>query len=123
MAGLQWIRLDTTFFENNKVTDLVDANQHRVVVAHLSAMCHAGKTGTDGYIRENALRRFAATKKDAYLLVDAGLWIPQPGGWSINDWDEYQVADAAAKRRSDKARDAAQRRWNLRNGAEYDHAP
>jgi hypothetical protein len=121
MAGLQWIRLDTTFFDNNKIADLVDTNQHRVIITHLSAMCHAGKTGTDGYIRENALRRFAATRKDGQVLVDSGLWIPAPGGWNINDWAEYQVSDDAARKRSDDARRAALSRWHGQNGAACEH--
>ena len=109
--GLQWIRLDTTFFDNDKIAGLVDERQHRAVVAHLSAMCHAGKIGTDGYVPKNALRRFAASPGDADKLVETGLWIPQPGGWGINDWVEYQISDDAAKARSDKARKASQKRW------------
>lgn len=117
MAGLQWIRLDTAFFDNPKIMDLVDRNQHRVVNAHLSMMCHVGKTGGDGYFTEGALRRYGITKKDAATAVDAGLWIPVRGGWEINDWAEYQVSDEAAKARSDKARRAAQKRWANRNGS------
>lgn len=116
MAGLQWIRLDTTFFDNGKIAALVDENKHRVVVTHLSGMCHVGKTGTDGFLPENALRRFAANKRDALQLVESGLWIPDQGGWSINDWAEYQVSDEAAQRRSDKARKAARKRWHGDNG-------
>lgn len=116
MAGLQWIRLDTSFPDNPKIMELVDSNQHRVVVGHLSMMCHVGKTGTDGYFAEGALRRYAITKRDANLAVESGLWIPSPGGYEVNDWAEYQVADDAAKARSDKARKAAQKRWRDRNG-------
>jgi hypothetical protein len=114
MSGLQWIRLDTTFFDNGKIANLVDERLHRIVVTHLSGMCHAGKTGTDGYIPANALRRFAAVPRDAEKLVESGLWIPQPGGWSINDWDEYQISDEAAKARSERARAAAEKRWRGR---------
>lgn len=121
MAGLQWIRLDTTFFDNGKVVALVDGNQHRVVVTHLSGMCHVGKTGTDGFLPEGALRRFAATKRDAIQLIESGLWIPVPGGYEINDWDEYQISDEAAKARSDKARRAAEKRWGKKDGG-YDDA-
>lgn len=122
MAGRQWIRLDTTFFDNSKIVDLVDAGQHRVIVTHLSGMCHAGKAGTDGYIRENALRRFAGTRKDATVLVESGLWIPAPGGWNVNDWMEYQGTDEAAQMRSDRARKAAEKRWGNRNGGFDDAA-
>lgn len=115
MAGLQWIRLDTSFPDNAKIMDLVDRNQHRVVVAHISMMCHVGKTGTDGYFAEGALRRYAITKKDAHTAADSGLWIPSPNGWAINDWGDYNLADEAARKRSDKARNAARKRWENRN--------
>lgn len=120
MAGLQWIRLDTSFPDNPKIMDLVDHNQHRVVVGHISMMCHVGKTGTDGYFPEGALRRYGITKKDAYTAAESGLWIPAPGGgFAINDWAEYQVSDEAAKARSDKARRAAEKRWANRNGGAH----
>lgn len=115
MAGLQWIRLDTTFFDNGKIASLVDESRHRTVVAHLSGMCHVGKIGTDGFLPENALRRFAATKRDANECVAAGLWIPSPGGYEINGWADFQVANLEAKARSEKARAAAQARWGMRN--------
>lgn len=117
MAGLQWIRLDTAFPANPKIMDLVDSGQHRAVVAHISMMCHVGRVGGDGYFSEGALRRYGITKKDAAALVDAGLWLPAPGGYQINDWAEYQVSDDAAQARSDKARRAAQKRWANRNGS------
>lgn len=123
MAGLPWIRLDTSFPDNAKIMDLVDRNQHRVVVAHVSMMCHIGKTGTDGYFPDGALRRYAITKKDANIAVDSGLWIPSPHGFALNDWDEYQFSDDAARiKRSEKARNAAQKRWN-NNGDGGPNAP
>ena len=116
MAGLQWIRLDTSFPENAKIIELVDTNQHRVVVGHISMMCHVGKTGTDGFFPEGALRRYAITKKDAYAACDVGLWVPASRGYEIHDWDGYNVADDAARKRSEKARNAANVRWGSRNG-------
>lgn len=112
MAGLQWIRLDTTFPDNPKIMDLVDANQHRVVVAHVSMMCHLGKTMTDGFFAEGALRRYAITKKDAGIAIESGLWIPKPGGgFEINGWMEHNPVDAAAEARSERARKGALARW------------
>lgn len=117
MAGLQWIRLDTTFPDNPKIMDLVDSNQHRVVVAHVSMMCHIGKTETDGYFSEGALRRYAITKKDAVVAVESGLWVPRAGGgYEVNGWMEYNPVDAAAMARSEKARKAAEKRWRMENG-------
>lgn len=117
MAGLQWIRLDCSFPDNAKIMELVDTNQHRVVVAHVSMMCHVGKSGTDGFFPEAAMRRYSVTKKDAYTAVDSGLWVPAPRGYSINDWDEYQVSDEAAQKRRERAQKGAAARWaNARNG-------
>lgn len=117
MAGLQWIRLDTTFPDNPKIMDLVDSNQHRVVVAHVSMMCHIGKTLTDGFFPEGALRRYAITKKDAGIAIESGLWIPKPGGgFAINDWAESNPVDDAALARSERARKAAEKRWRGKNG-------
>lgn len=118
MAGLQWFRLDTTFFDNGKIMALVDSNQHRAVVTHLSGMCHVGKTGTQGFIPEGALRRFGSTKADAHRLVEAGLWIPVPGGWNINDWADYQGFTEAAEARSRKASEAAKKRWHGNGGGD-----
>lgn len=116
MAGLQWIRLDTSFPMNGKIASLVDANQHRVVVAHVSMMCHVGLTGTDGYFPEGALRRYNATKRDAQVAVESGLWVPAGGGYEIHGWDEYQPSDEAARARSERARRAAEKRWRGQNG-------
>jgi hypothetical protein len=117
MAGLQWIRLDTTFPDNPKIMDLVDNNQYRTVVAHVSMMCHIGKIGSDGYFAEGALRRYGISKKDAYTAVEAGLWIPARGaGFEINDWAGHNPIDAAAEARSEKARRAAEARWRKQNG-------
>ena len=44
-----------------------------------------------------------ATKTDATQLVKVGLWHPDPGGWAINGWDEFQVSDEAARKRRERA--------------------
>ncbi|GAS94390.1 uncharacterized protein RMCC_1356 [Mycolicibacterium canariasense] len=117
MAGLQWIRLDTTFPDNPKIMDLVDRNLHRVAFAHIEMMCHVGKTLTDGYFAEGALRRYAITKKDAGIAVESGLWVPsRGGGFEINGWAEHNPVDDAAMARSEKARRAAEKRWRDQRG-------
>lgn len=119
MAGLQWIRLDTTFPDNPKIMDLVDRNLHRVAFAHVEMMCHVGKTLTDGYFAEGALRRYAITKKDATIAVESGLWVPGRGaGFEINGWAEHNPVDDAAQARSEKARRAAEKRWRDQRGGD-----
>lgn len=117
MPGLKWIRLETTMFENPKLLYLKEDKQHRAIIIHLEGMCYSGRQNLAGFIPKGALRIIGGTPSDANRLVTAGLWTPMPGGWAINDWEEYQVADEDAKRRSEKAQKAAQARWShQRNG-------
>lgn len=123
MAGLKWIRLETTMFENPKLLYLKEDKQHRAIIVHLEAMCYSGRHNLAGYLPKAALRIIGATAQDATKLVAAGLWSPAPGGWQINDWDEYQLADDEAQKRSEKAQKAAAARWGkTRNGSEVSDA-
>lgn len=116
MNGLSWIRLDTTIFENPKLLYLQEDKEFRAIVAHLQGMCYSAKHGLAGFVPKVALRIIGATTGDATKLVTAGLWRPAPGGWDINGWDEYQLANDEAARRSEKAKKAAAARWSNRNG-------
>lgn len=111
MAGLKWIRLETTMFENPKLLYLQEDKQHKLIVIHLQGMCYSGRHGLAGYIPKAALRLIGATPGDANKIVEAGLWSLAPGGWNVNDWDEYQLADEEAQKRSEKAQKAATARW------------
>lgn len=111
MAGLNWIRLDTNMFENPKLLYLQEDRQFKIIVIHLQGMCYSGRHGLAGYIPKAALRIIGATAADANKLVTAGLWSPAPGGWNVNDWNEYQLADEEAAARSEKAQKAAAARW------------
>lgn len=112
MAGVKWIRLETTMFENPKLLYLKEDKQHRVIIIHLEGMCYSGRHGLAGYIPKAALRIIGATTADANKAVAAGLWTPSPGGWTVNDWDEYQLVDEDAQKRSEKAQKAATARWS-----------
>lgn len=116
MAGLPWIRLQTTMFENPKILNLKEDRQWRAIVAHLEAMTYVGRNALAGYIPKTAVRLLHISNNDVNRLVSEGLWQPAPGGWQINGWDEYQLADAEARARSEKAKKAAAARWNRRNG-------
>lgn len=123
MAGLKWIRLDTTMFENPKLLYLKEDKQHRAIIVHLEAMCYSGRHNLAGYLPKAALRIISGTTQDANKLSDAGLWTPAPGGWQINDWSEYQLADDDAQKRSEKAQKAAAARWGkTRNVSEVEDA-
>ena len=111
MAGLKWIRLETTMFENPKLLYLKEDKQYKAIVVHLEGMSYSGRHGLAGYVPKAALRIIGATSADMEKLVVAGLWTVAPGGWQVNDWNEYQLADEEAQRRSEKAQKAAAERW------------
>lgn len=122
MAGVKWIRLETMMFENPKLLYLKEDKQYRAIVVHLEAMTYAGRHGLAGFVPKAALRIIGGMPSDAVHLVNAGLWTPAPGGWEINGWAEYQLADEEANRRSEKAKKAAAARWAKRNGREFHDA-
>ena len=122
MSGLKWIRLETTMFENPKLLYLQEDKQYRAIVAYLQGMCYSGRHGLAGFVPKAALRVIGAMASDAQRLVTEGLWSPAPGGWEINGWAEYQLANEEATKRSEKAKRAAAARWARRNGREFTDA-
>jgi hypothetical protein len=111
--GLPWVRLDTQFPQNPKVLALTAAGKWRAAFVYVAGLAYAGQHGTDGYLADYCLPFIHARKADAVDLVKAELWHDDVGGWRINDYDEFQMSDDAAKARSDKARKAAQKRWGI----------
>jgi hypothetical protein len=120
MAGMPWIRLQTTIFDNPKLLNLQADKQYRAIVTHFEAMTYCGRTGLAGYIPKVAIdKAIGALPADVKRLVAEGLWSVAPGGWQINGWEDYQVSDEDAIKRSEKAQRAAQERWRRereRNG-------
>lgn len=110
--ALQWIRLDTSVFQNIKIIDLISDGKHRAIVVHLAAMCWVGQQGMDGFVPDRVLPLIHGKPLDARQLVAVGLWKVVPGGWSINGWDEFQISDEDAKKRRDRAQRAALKRWH-----------
>lgn len=121
MAGMQWIRLETTMFENPKLLNLKEDKQFRAIVTHMEGMTYSGRAGLAGYIPKVALKRIGAMPADVTQLVREGLWSPAPGGWQINGWDDYQLADDDAIKRSEKAKKAAAARWGKHSGRNDEH--
>jgi hypothetical protein len=110
--GLPWVRLDTSFAHNPKIMALCAAGKWRSAFVYVASLAYAGAHGTDGLIPEYCLPLIHATKQNGRDLVEAGLWVKDVGGWCINDWEEFQLCDQAAKDRSNKARRAALKRWH-----------
>lgn len=112
MAGVNWIRFDTSIFDHPKMLVLESDRRFRTMISHIKGLCYSGKHGLAGFIPAVALPRIGVSMADARQLVEADLWVPVPGGWTINGWKEYQLADEESLRRSEKAQAAARARWN-----------
>lgn len=111
--GMQWVRVDTAITRNHKMLALLaDRDGHRAVAVYVFGLAHAGEQGTDGWLPRECLPLIHARPQDAARLVDAHLWIEEPGGWMINGWNEFQPSTDEMKRRTDKARLAANHRWD-----------
>jgi len=118
--GLPWVRLDTQFPSNPKVLDLAVQKRWRALFCYVASLAYAGQHGTDGFIPHTALPFIHATRVEAGHLVEAGLWVMDRGGWSINGWDEFQVSDEAAKRRRERAQKAASARWEKERRSRFE---
>jgi hypothetical protein len=124
MANQLWMRLETSIFDHPKMLYLSEAGEFRAIVLHLKAMTYSARHGLNGFIPEVCLRMLAGGSDDAYnnakhdaeTLLDAALWMPAPGGWTCNGWEEFQGISEEARERSEHARRAAQARWAKRNG-------
>ena len=114
--SLPWVRLDSAFNTNPKVLELVADKQWRPIVSYVCSLAYAGAHGTDGFIPKSALPFIHATAKDAEELVAARLWVPAPGGWDVNSWDEFQPSNEETKKRKHRAQEAAAARWNKKKG-------
>ena len=43
--------------------------------------------------------------------MEFGFWIPRPGGWLINGWDEHQQSTEETQLRRKRAQALAETRW------------
>lgn len=112
MAELSWVRIDSALASNHKVLALMSerGGDHALCV-YIFALGHSGRQGLDGFIPEIALGLIHGRKRDADLLVGVGMWKQVPGGFEVPDWAEYQPSGEDSRRRSEKARKAAETRW------------
>jgi hypothetical protein len=109
---LPWVRLDTAFPYNPKLLAmLTERDGHRAGLVYVCSLGYAGAHGTDGFIPREALTFIHGRPADAERLVRHSFWCPQPGGWLINGWTEFQETNAETQARRARAQAAAQARW------------
>jgi hypothetical protein len=112
---LPWVRMDCQWRTNPKFLILAEDGFHRSIVLYWSVLGWVGSHGQDGFIPYYALAANYGTAKDADALVNVGLWHKMAGGWTVNDWAEYQPSSDESIARSKKARDAAYVRWSKKH--------
>ena len=117
--GLPWVRLDCTFPRNPKVLELLaEKDGYRAAFVYLCSLAYSGEQGSDGFIPSFALSHVHGRPRDAELLTACRLWHAARGGggWTINDWAEFQQSDAETQARARAAsragRKANCKRWH-----------
>jgi hypothetical protein len=109
---LPWVRLDTAFPYNQKLLAMLHRKDgHRAAFVYVCALSISGGQGADGFITVESLPFTHGRTADADLLVEFGFWIPQPGGWLINGWDEFQQSTEETQLRRKRAQALAETRW------------
>ena len=97
MSQITWFKVDDGFWSHPKTATLSDA----AVTLWVRAGAYSCQHLTDGVIARPVLR-LVGTEAAATELVDAGLWLDHPEGWTFHDWGDYQeTRDAVRKRRDD----------------------
>ena len=110
---LPWVRLDSNIASNHKILALLaEKDGYRAAFTYVCALGYCGSHGTDGFIVTNALGFVHANANVTQLLVKYRLWIEAPGGWLINDWEEYQESTSETKERRVRAQAGAAARAN-----------
>jgi hypothetical protein len=107
------VRLDTAFPHNPKLLAMLSGERdgHRAAFVYLCGLSASGGQGTDGFISAETLPFIHGRHRDAELLTEYGFWIPQPGGWLINGWTEFQQSNEETQQRRLRAQALAELRW------------
>jgi hypothetical protein len=90
-----WVRLDDNFPDHPKVDGLSDP----AFRLYVTALCHAGRLLTDGFVGSSRVSRLLPRFKRSYVdeLVEAGLWDVVEGGWQIHDFLDRNPSAAKVK--------------------------
>ena len=110
---LPWVRLDTSLPRNPKILALIgEKDGYRAAFVYVCMLAYSGEQGTDGFVPREALPFLHARHADVTRLVTHNFVYPQPGGWLIHGWDEFQESSEETKIRRKRAQALAAARWN-----------
>lgn len=110
MAGTRWIKIDTSYLRNPKITALTPS----ATLLHLASILWTADHLTDGNLPGHILGELAhlariskasATKR-ADELVKVGLWDANGSGWYVHDFEKMnaQAMRAVVERQREKWR-------------------
>jgi hypothetical protein len=106
------VRLDTAFPYNQKLLAMLRRKDgYRAALVYVCGLSISGGQGSDGFLSTESLPFTHGRSADASLLVEFGFWVPQPGGWVINGWDEFQQSTEETQLRRKRAQALAEMRW------------
>jgi hypothetical protein len=119
VSQLSWVRLEVGLRSNPKILGLLNHRDgYPAVWLFMCGLMYSGEHGLDGWVPEEALVTFGGCYAPCYasryakLLVQHGLWEPQPGGFVAHDWAEFQASSDESHARTARAREASRTRWN-----------
>lgn len=108
---MSWAKVDDQLHGHRKAK-LAWKYHPRALGLHLLALSYCAGHLTDGFVDlefvEEKLPAGRERENVTAALVNAGLWVPENGGWRINDWLDYNPsrAEVLDKRAKDSARKA-----------------
>jgi len=98
---VDWVKLHTRYYADDKIEALPDADAEIMFVRGLA---RAGEVEREGFIPAESLPKLARRRRYAAsvsALLAAGLWTKVPGGYQVTNWDHWQDGlDALARRRT-----------------------
>jgi hypothetical protein len=91
MAGSRWVKIDTSYLRNPKVTAVTSGAR----LLHLASILYTADQLTDGHIPASMLPELAgqaglagkATRLRVAELVTHRLWVPNGDGWDLHDFE------------------------------------
>lgn len=116
-----WAALDVGMLRNRKTRGLTAAQ----ALLYVAGILHCADELTDGEIARNVLPQLRlesrARPSDVAHLVDSGLWVETPGGWSVVGYLDWNPPKQWWEGRR-KANARRQAEWRDRNRAAREQA-
>lgn len=115
-----YFKLDVGYLTNPKVAE-VSTESPTAVLLHIGSIGYAAQHLTDGEVPVPLLLRLTgASKKDAELLYESGLWehLERPGHALVHDYLQHQRSAAEVKGASAAGKRAAEARWDADRNAD-----